>query len=427
VAWEYAIELANQAKKDLWINVPDRATDDYVKQLAKLFKEKLDPDRNVYVEYSNEVWNSTFKQFGRNLDAAKAEVAAGDKKLNDDGKDDNQYYWAWKRVSKRTVEIAGIFREVFGDAAMNTRVRPVLASQSANSFMTRMQVAFIDKTYGAPAKFIYGIAGAPYLSPDDKAANKEGAAVEDIVKGHNVDAWVKKVMMEYLVLARYYRLHSLCYEGGLGIEGETNFAQKAASNRDPKIAKVLTDYFNCWYGQGGELFMYYNLAGSWTKHGCWGLTDDIHLLGGPKYKTVAALAQAPVPAITAGQAVPGAVDATKYDANEGGGTENSKDGGRNVGFLKDGNTLDYLLNVKEPGEYTITLKAAGMEDGARVGMDFSGTNIGEVKAIKTGDYQKWADSEPVKVKLEKGQLVLRLHVVRAGLNLRSITFVKSGG
>ena len=34
--------------------------------------------------------------------------------------------------------------------------------------------------------------------------------------------------------------------------------------------------------------------------------------------------------------------------------------------------------------------------GARVAMDLSGTSLGEVKAVKTGDYQKWADSEPVR-------------------------------
>ncbi len=109
VAWEYGIMLANQAGKDLWINVPDQADDDYVKQLARLLKEKLNKDRNVYVEYSNEVWNSIFPQYGHNMDAAKKEITAGNKLLNDEGKDDNQYYWGWKRVSQRLVQISTIF------------------------------------------------------------------------------------------------------------------------------------------------------------------------------------------------------------------------------------------------------------------------------------------------------------------------------
>ena len=160
VAWEYGMQLANQAGKDLWINVPDQAGEEYVRQLAQLLKEKLNPDRAVYVEYSNEVWNSIFPQFGHNLDAAKAEVAAGKHLLDDGGKDNNQYYWAWKRVANRLVQITSIFSDVFGKDAINARIRPVLASQSANPFMARTQVEFIEKNYGPPAKFIYAIAGA---------------------------------------------------------------------------------------------------------------------------------------------------------------------------------------------------------------------------------------------------------------------------
>jgi hypothetical protein len=424
VAWEYAIELANKTKKDLWINVPDRANDDYVRQLAKLFKEKLDPSLTVYVEFSNEVWNSMFKQGGRNHEAAKAEIAAGDKTLNDNGKDDNQYYWGWKRVSKRTLEISKIFAEVFGQEAINTRIRPILASQSANSFMTRMQVEYIEKHHGPPAKFIYGIAGAPYLSPDQKVSDKENATVEEIIKAFNVEAWCKKVMVEYLVMARYYRLHHLCYEGGLGIEGDKSLDAKMAANRDPRIAKVINDYFNAWYGTGGELFMYYNLAGMWTKHGCWGLTDNVAVQT-PKYKAVAALATAAMPPLNVGHAVPGVVQAWQFDANVGGGVETSNDGGKNLAFIGNGHRFDYLLNVKEPGEYLLTIQAAGWDDAARVALDMSGTPLGEVKITKTGDGQKWANSAPVRLKLEKGQLVLRMNVVKAAMNVRSITLEKS--
>ena len=35
---------------------------DYVREFARLVKGKLDPERRVYVEYSNEVWNGQFQQ-----------------------------------------------------------------------------------------------------------------------------------------------------------------------------------------------------------------------------------------------------------------------------------------------------------------------------------------------------------------------------
>ena len=65
VPWEAVIEVANRTGRDVWICVPHAATDDYVVQLARLFKEDLDPAvRRVYLEHSNEIWSGggSFRQ-----------------------------------------------------------------------------------------------------------------------------------------------------------------------------------------------------------------------------------------------------------------------------------------------------------------------------------------------------------------------------
>lgn len=49
------IRLANRLQVDLWINIPVRASDDYITQLAQLMYNTLDPGLNVYTEYANEV------------------------------------------------------------------------------------------------------------------------------------------------------------------------------------------------------------------------------------------------------------------------------------------------------------------------------------------------------------------------------------
>jgi len=41
VAWEDAIDLANLLGKDVWINIPHLATNDYITKLANLFLTKL--------------------------------------------------------------------------------------------------------------------------------------------------------------------------------------------------------------------------------------------------------------------------------------------------------------------------------------------------------------------------------------------------
>lgn len=62
VAVELCIEAANQTGCDAWLCVPHRADDDYIREMAKLTKEKLDPRLKVYVEFSNEIWNWMFMQ-----------------------------------------------------------------------------------------------------------------------------------------------------------------------------------------------------------------------------------------------------------------------------------------------------------------------------------------------------------------------------
>jgi hypothetical protein len=427
VAWEYAIQLANQTGKDLWVNIPDGADDDYVRQFARLLKEQLNPERTVYVEYSNEVWNSIFPQFSHNLDAAKAEVAGGKHVLDDGGKDDNQYYWAWKRVANRLVQIAATFGEVWGKEAINTRVRPVLAAQAAQPFMVRKQVEFIAGTYGPPSQFIYGIAGAPYIGPGDAFKARDDLTLDDIFNQGFPEGfvWVKSVMLQYDVLARYYRLHSLCYEGATALEGAHSLPIKILANRDPRIEKTITDYLNFWYSQGGGLFMYYNLAGSYSKYGCWGLTDDIRKMT-PKLKATAIIAAEPMPPLTAGVAVPGTFPAWQFDGNSGGKVEDSKDGGKNVGFLGDGDSLDYLINIRDAGEYALTLLTATERDGAAIEVLLSGQSLGILHTPNRGDWSHFASSSPLAVHLEAGQWVLRLKIVGQPSNIRSITLEKRG-
>ena len=55
--WEVAVELCNAAGRDMWVNVPLHANDDYVSSLAHLLLATLDADLNIYVEYSNELWH----------------------------------------------------------------------------------------------------------------------------------------------------------------------------------------------------------------------------------------------------------------------------------------------------------------------------------------------------------------------------------
>lgn len=91
IAPEYIIELANTLQKNVWLNVPHQATDDFVSNYAAMFRDALDPDLKIYVEYSNEVWNGRFDAFNwiteqlpGGDEALRWEVTAGEAKRDFD-------------------------------------------------------------------------------------------------------------------------------------------------------------------------------------------------------------------------------------------------------------------------------------------------------------------------------------------------------
>ena len=135
MAWEFAIQFWNETDKDAWVNIPFPADEQYITQLATLLKNNLEPGRKIYVEYSNELWNTWGPFPGMaNHDAAVAEVRANpNSPLNFDGiypsRDPDGWELAKRRIAFRAVQTSNIFRQVFGDAEMMTRVRPVLMSQ----------------------------------------------------------------------------------------------------------------------------------------------------------------------------------------------------------------------------------------------------------------------------------------------------------
>ena len=56
------------------------------------------------------------------------------------------------------------------------------------------------------------------------------------------------------------------------------------SNRDPGMDTLVQNHIrNTWFGNGGNLFGYFGLAGAYSRYGDWGATDDYRNLTTPKY------------------------------------------------------------------------------------------------------------------------------------------------
>jgi hypothetical protein len=279
MAIENIVAMANQSQKNLWINVPFRATDEYILKMAQTIRygsdgvnpytsdqgspvfPPLDPGLKLYVEHGNEIWNSgssypqnenetyayvkpwasgTTYKYGWSSDTRRPRVTVGTHVYfltgvegthwaaydewwgNDslvasvqptnltpglsvrgadglwwayyketsavetweaDGLVENTAYnqgeCGWRRTGYLAVRHSLIFRSVFGDAAMMTRVRPVLATQHGYQATTSHPLAYINALWGPSSSntticgytnpkqpvnyYLYALATAPYF------------------------------------------------------------------------------------------------------------------------------------------------------------------------------------------------------------------------------------------------------------------------
>jgi hypothetical protein len=357
-AWEYVIELANLTGKDLWINIPDQATDDYVRQLARLFKRNLAPDRKLYIEWSNEVWNDIFDQTHRNYGTTNAEVATGRSNLNYDG-ETNPVYLAWRRTARRAKEVSDIFRSVFGDAAMMTRVRPVLAGHLARPVVIIQGLEFIANVFGPPSRYFYAIAPALYFDIDNDNDKRTDLTVDQIFAELPAKvAALKENVLLYTVWAQYYKLKNMAYEGGPGLAGSENLDAKLAANRDPRMKNLIVQLYNDWFSAGGDLFMYVSLTSKWGQYGSWGLNDDITQPTGPKWEAVSHIHASPRPQVDVGKTLPATL--FPLDVNV---SKNIFAAGDQQGLKDETSFVMYLVNAPLAGTYSFATRMSSNSGG----------------------------------------------------------------
>jgi hypothetical protein len=417
VAWEYVIQLANQLDKDIWINIPVNASDDYVQQLATLLKNQLEPDRVVYVEYSNEIWNGIFSQNKDNFNAASAEVSAGGSPLNADG-ETNTVYWGWRRVAKRIKEISDTFAAVWGASAINSRVRPVLAAQHANPEVIKQGLEFLERTYGSPNKYIYGIAAAPYFAMGSIDGTRTDLSVTEILNAlqGSVNS-LGNLYYRFDSYARRYGLASMTYEGGPDTDGSTNLANKKLANIDPRMKDIVASYLNTWYSEGGGLFNWF-VAGptNWTANGMWGLSNLLDNYAAPKALATIDVAKTPRQSLSFGIPIPGAFDAR---AIAGATTPYSSTYLTNPGDTK---SFDYFIRAPRAGKYRIVLNAGTTASSAQLRLAINDSAVRTITLAPTASTTTFADTVAGVFDLAEGMnLIHATSLSSSTWNLQTVT------
>lgn len=273
VALEYMIQFAEELDANPWFNVPHGANDRYVREMAHLIKERVGPDRKIYVEYSNEVWNTVFPQYRyAAAEAARLRLADAD-----------AFYL------RRALEVFRIFEEVFGGSG---RIVRVLAGQAANTHRGQRLLSppDIHQRIDAYAIAPYFGHAAQLQSPGDRTGPAD-LPVEEVMGRLDASlAETREIIRANVALARKAGVALIAYEGGQHVTnppGRDDFC--AAINRHPGMEALYGRYLELWEREtGGALMTLFADLSTYGRSGCWGLSE-FHgqaLDGAPKLKAV---------------------------------------------------------------------------------------------------------------------------------------------
>lgn len=268
--WEDVIALGNLTGKDLWINIPVSATTEYVQQLALLLKGSLNPELKIYVESSNEVWN-TAPDFGQSrYNAAQASELGITEQENH---------------ARRTAELAGIFEEAFGEGSLNNRIRVMLCSHAPMlKWWVQPMLEYLNAEFGPPSEMIYAICSQGYFGggadPGEDTVKILDDCMESITGQVNDLSLNQAGRIQWIEAAGDWNLPGgyCIYEGGPDHGGGSteNVGNRIRAERTKRMGELLRyNMDDAFLKQGGTLFMHFTLTSAYTRYGCWGLTDDV--------------------------------------------------------------------------------------------------------------------------------------------------------
>ncbi|CAF0926578.1 unnamed protein product [Rotaria sordida] len=221
--WKTIPFIENQfnSNVDIWINIPYGATDDYVLNVAQLMLNQLNPTINIYVEFSNELWNFIFAQATANLKAANDSVLNQDDPLR-------------------------------------------LAYDNS--------LDYFNKLYCPPSTFLHDIAITPYFD-----LSQYKTCIQTFLPERG---WSQRVPVGvHAVYAAWYRLAVHDYEGGLDTAaawGGCSLSAKSNATRDNRMINLCVSFLNGWYRYGFQpLNWWVTGAAQITTYGSWNLLEDM--------------------------------------------------------------------------------------------------------------------------------------------------------
>jgi hypothetical protein len=272
-------KIIKRSGRNAWINIPHQASDDYVTKLANYLQTNLPQNRIIYVEYSNEVWNTFFDQ-GKYAVAQATNLGLAN------------YH---KFYALRSLQIFNIFSSVFGNNS--PRLKFVISYQAVSKWVADQILTFSTTINGVTTKLTdlpnLIIAAAPYYDCNNigSASNTATVATETPAQvlqtcEDQFTSLTNILQIETNVSASYGGIPMAAYESGTSISeqeviysgNETPGATTTfiAANRAPGMydvyKKLLYTYKQNQLIQTAPMNIFSGI-GLPSKYGSWGILD----------------------------------------------------------------------------------------------------------------------------------------------------------
>lgn len=105
--------------------------------------------------------------------------------------------------------------------------------------------------------------------------------------------------------------------------------------------------------------------------------------------------------------------------------EDEETNGYNVGWIENGEWMQYTIWVEEEGLYSLGLRTASTGSAGKISLTTNGYKITDVIPLpNTGGYQDWETTVVEDVYLKSGQNVLRVNIDAGGFNLNYLEFTR---
>ena len=331
---EACIQMAIEAGVNrCWVNVPIGASDDYVKQMAKLYHDNLPSNIELIVELSNEIWNwgggfngwpyvdtlangnsytlpnstTTYAEFfnltpspwlydGNIVNGVFTQTPEGGSYVTD------SYTRAARCAGDRAAHVAKIFLAECADRP--GMCSPVFGGQAAWDAWADCALSFLVARDGSHP-FTY-VAIAPYFGASSTDTTTDQIFAE-------ISAWMNDdtaandgllyVLACYRTIASTYNVKIVCYEGGQSLWPNIPTGQsyngtdiETQCQTDPRMGEAYTTYFSIL--QQGGIYAYFDFCafGTWSQWGFWGTCQTFEDTKNPRYTAILAAANgSPLP------------------------------------------------------------------------------------------------------------------------------------